>query len=300
VTGDEPGTAADVSGEALAVVLPLQRSGDAELAGRHVERLLVVEDGAGVPGGTGHHQHLAGVVLDELRGEDADRGKRAVTTQGVEHRGDALALGRVRLDGDRLRTGDVVRLALAGPHVDLRGEGVAGGADDVAGVLGRELLAQSLVVLPGGRQGVAELVHQRLVVPEHGLGEVVAEAVHLAVHRARVEGARGEVIERRLGHEALVEHGGERLLTVGLLARPGCVVVLAGEHDVRPAAPGTVEQLHLRAERVGAVGRAVVGDDLDLGVRVGLLECLRGGLAVRIHPDGDRRGGVLAGFGKAV
>ncbi len=71
--------------------------------------------------------------------------------------------------------------ALVAPQVDPVAERVADVADDVARVLGGDLLAQGRPVLPGLRDRVAEGVHLLLVDPEHHLGQVVLDADQLAV-----------------------------------------------------------------------------------------------------------------------
>ena len=106
----------------------------------------------------------------------SDRHPRAVLARGV--------------DRDRLGCRDLVGAALAGPQVDLGREHVTGGPDQVTGMLGGDLFAERLVLGPGRRDGVAPLLHQRGVVPEHGLRQVVAQAVERAVDHARVVGAR--------------------------------------------------------------------------------------------------------------
>ena len=57
-------------------------------------------------------------------------------------------------------------------------------ADDVAGVLGGDLLAERRPLLPRRGRGVAELVHQLLVDPEHHRREVVLDADLRTVDRA--------------------------------------------------------------------------------------------------------------------
>ena len=95
---------------------------------------------------------------------------------------------------------------------------------------------------------------------------------------------------------ALVQRG--QVAAAGQRAPRGRVVV-GGEHHVRPARAGPVEQLHLGPEGVGPVRVAVVRDDPDL-LAGGLLVGLRGGQPGRVHPDGDLGLRVLLGRGEPV
>ena len=154
-------------------------------------------------------------------------------------------------------------------------------------VLG-QLVAKCLIVFPGLGHVVAELVEQRLVVPEQNRREVVAKAIDGAIDRHRVERAGSEAIEEALVQHALVEGRGERLHTIGLLGSPGSVVVLCREHHVRPTLACLVGKADLGLECARGTRRAVIDDgvDLDLGVRC--LERLDGGLAGGVDPHGDR------------
>ena len=163
---------------------------------------------------------------------------------------------------------------------------VADVADDVAGMLLGDLRAERRPLLPRRRNLVAELVHQLLVDVEHLLGEVVLQADEAAVDGALRERRRGPALEEGRREDALQVHGEvERLL-----AHPDRVVRLLGEDDVRPALAGAVPQLDLRLHRRRAVAVAVVGDDLDLHVRVRLGVQLRHRQADGVDPDGDRAG----------
>ena len=191
-----------------------------------------------------------------------------------------FGLERVALDLEDRR--------LAAPVVDVGAfEGIADGAEEVAGMLGGELVAEGLIVLPGGRGVVAESVEQCLVVPEQHRREVVAKAIDLAVDRHGIKRAGREAIEERLIEEALVQHLGKGLHAVGLFGGPGGIVVLGREHHVRPAFAGLVGEGDLGLEGARGAGRAVVDNQvhLDLGMRG--LERLDGRLAGRVGPDGD-------------
>lgn len=48
------------------------------------------------------------------------------------------------------------------------------GADDIAGMLFRNLFPKCLIVLPGGGDGVPKLFHQGRVIPQDILGQIVA------------------------------------------------------------------------------------------------------------------------------
>ncbi len=104
-----------------------------------------------------------------------------------------VLVGGVHADG--VDAGDLVDRRLGAPEVDLGRPRVADAADDVAGVLRGDLLAERLVLLPRGGERVAELVEEALVVPDDVLREVVAQAVDVAVDGGRREGALGEAVE---------------------------------------------------------------------------------------------------------
>ena len=181
--------------------------------------------------------------------------------------------------------------ALVAPQVDPVAERVPDVPDDVAGVLGGDLLAERRPLLPGRRNRVAELVHQLLVDPEHHLGEVVLDAVLRAVDRALGGRGRRPLAEQALRDEALERRGEvERLLR-----HPHRVVDLLAEDDIRPAAAGPVPQLDLGLQRRRAVAVAVEGDDVHVHVRMRLGVGLRRRQPDRVDPDGQRaRGGPAA------
>ena len=196
---------------------------------------------------------------------------------------------------------DRVDRRLGGPHVGQHGgEGIADRAEDVAGVLSRHLVAEGLVFLPCGRDGVPELVEQGLVVPEHHGRQVVAGAVDMAVDRDRVERARRVAVEPTLGNDALVERRGKGLNAVLLVGRPAGVVHLSRPRNVGPARAGLVEQRDLGVERVATPGAGVVGLDVERALGVVLLEGLGDGRAVGVDPDGDRAVSDLLRGGEAV
>ena len=91
-------------------------------------------------------------------------------------------------------------------------------------MLSGDLLAERLVLLPGGGDLVAPLLHQGRVVPQHGLGQIVAQAVERAVDQAGVVGSGRPAGQGRLRDQAFVQRRGE--------ARghgPGNLVVLRAE-----------------------------------------------------------------------
>ena len=190
---------------------------------------------------------------------------------------------------------------LSAPHVGQhRGERITDRAQDVAGVLGRELLAERLVLFPGLRDVVPELVEQGLVVPEHHRRQVVADTVDVAVDRDRVERAGGVAVEPLLVDHALVERRGVSLNAIGLLGRPAGIVHLRGPHHVGPTFACLVEERDLGVERVATTGVPVVRLDVHLDLGVVLLERLDDGRAVGVHPDRDRAVLDLLGGWKSV
>src|SRR6266545_2105660 len=184
VLRDDPGTAADLTGRDRRLVFPLQRRGGRDLPSRDVQRL--VEQGLREPTRPGHHEDLvfrATVLGGEVRSEHAQRGNRAVLDQWIKHAGHPGAV-RVRRVDPELVALQLLEWALVAPQVDPVAERVPDVPDDVAGVLGGDLLTEVRPLLPGLRNRVAELVHQLLVEPEHHLRQVVLYAVLRAVDRA--------------------------------------------------------------------------------------------------------------------
>ncbi len=256
VAGGVPDAAADIAGDLVAVG-PVERRRRRPLAGLGVDAGRVLEEGARVPGRTGDGDQLVG-HLDEGRAEHAVLGQRAVGEHVVDQVGHLLGVRVVDVGLERGAV-DLEDRRLAAPVVDVGPlEAVADGAEEVAGVLGRELVAERLVLLPGLRHVVAELVEQLLVVPEQHRGEVVAKPVDRAVDGHRVERARREAVEEGLVEEALVEGHGEGLDAVDVPRGPGGVVVLGREHDVRPSLAGLVGKADLGLEGARGAGRAVV------------------------------------------
>jgi hypothetical protein len=152
-------------------------------------------------------------------------------------------------------------------------------------VLDGELVAEFGVLLPRRGQLVAELLEQRLVVPEHVLREVVLQAVEVAVDRAqRVLG--GEVL-LHVGVDEVVEF--ERVVEQRAL-ECGDVVRARVEDQVGPTLADLVGELDL-AEVGGRVDRL----ELEIHIRVRLFEGLERGLAGRVTPDDDLRVGILFG-----
>ena len=172
VRGDHPDAAAHVARVGGGLPGPLQRRGRRHLPGRDLEGRVVQV--LALPGRPDRHEHLAAV---EALVEEPLGGDRLVGDQRVEQVRHPRAVRRGQVDLEGVLADELLRRALARPEVGLIRVGVADGADDVAGVLLRDLLAEGLVLLPCGRDLVAPLVHEGLVVPEHDLRDVVAQAV---------------------------------------------------------------------------------------------------------------------------
>ena len=293
MAGGVPDATADVArGDVSAV--PLERGADADLAGRNREAAL--EDRTRVPDRPGDADELVGVLRVEVCAEEAVLNQRAVRQHPVDDLRDVDGVLIRGVGVEHVSLGRLEHRRLGSAVVDVRHERVAHAAEDVAGVLGGELVAEFAVLLPRGRDVVAELIEQRLVVIEDGLRKVVAKPVLRAVDGRDAVRARDEAVEEVLVEEALVQGCRETLLAVRRVLRcPDRVILLSREDDVRPAVAGLVHEGDLALERPRASGVAVVGLELDRDVGVGLLESRDGRLARGIHPHGD--GAVLHLFG---
>ncbi len=133
----------------------------------------------------------------------------------VEHLGDGHAVRVGRVDVHLVLAGHVLEGAAGGAEEAVVHEGAAGAADEVAGVLRRDPLAELGVLVPGRRDLVAELGHEVGVVPEHHLRDVVDEAVRLAVELAGP--VRGAEAVEGVGVDLVVEGGGPFVVRVGAL-----------------------------------------------------------------------------------
>ena len=283
VVGDAPQAAALVARRRGALAVPGERLDGGHLTGRDLPGL--VEQVVAPPGGTGAHHEL----LADLGGvgvEDAERGEGLAVDHGREQVLGALA-GRVRQVDVHVGLGlPVVGRAAGRPQVAVGGVGVTGEAADLARVLRGDLDGEVAVLLPGRGEGVAVVVEELLVVPEHVGGGVVAQAPDLVVDVARRDD-RVVVALDDVGQQ-VGQVGGPVDLRAG---GPGDVVVGREEDRVRPALARLVELGELLLERLAADG-AVDLVDRDVDVRVRLLEGLGGGDARRVDPHRDRPTGV--------
>src|SRR3954454_146968 len=287
VLRDDPRTATDLTGRER-IPVPAQRQGVRDLAGRDPERRQERRLAPGcVPGRARHHQDLvvrATVLLREARREDRALLERAALEQRIEKLRHLRAVHVIRRDLDRLRTNDLLDRALVGPEIQPVTVRVADGADDVARVLLRNLLADRGPLLPRLRNLVAELVHELLVVVQDFLSQVVLQTDETAVDRALRERRSGPALDQLL-REDLVQVGRE---VERLLAHPNRVVRLLAEDDIRPARAGAVPELDLRLKIRRAVAVTVEDDLLHLPVRGRFVVGVRDRFARGVHPDFDR------------
>ena len=188
---------------------------------------------------------------------------------------------RVRRVDQKLVALQLLERALVAPQVDPVAVRVTDVADDVAGVLGGDLVPEGGPLLPGRRNRVTELVHQLLVDPEHHLRQVVLHAVLLAVDGA-LRGRRRRPLTEHVAGDEVLERGGE---LERLLRHPHRVVDLLAEDHVRPTFAGPVPQLDLRLQRRGAVAVTIVGNDIHVNVRMRLGIGLCHRQADRVDPD---------------
>ena len=118
-----------------------------------------------------------------------------VFDEWVEQTGDLFARCRRHVYLDLHVPGEVIGRAPGTPEVNGVGVAVADGANDVTGVLLSDLLADLRVLLPRCRYGVAEFLHQRRVVPKDVGGDVVAQAINVAVRSAHVQRVEGPLVD---------------------------------------------------------------------------------------------------------
>src|SRR6218665_3467862 len=145
-----------------------------------------------VPGSTGHHEDFSLLGGGNDVGVERPRtGENTRCNERVECVSDPGARGILCVDGDLLVAGYRLQRTPARPEEVVVDKLESGGSDKVSGMLRRNLLAECRILVKGCRHRVTELVLEGLVIPQHGLCDVVFEAVQLTADGAlTVDGAK--------------------------------------------------------------------------------------------------------------